>query len=62
MRIAFLTWEYPPNVVGGLGVYSQYAVRELLALGQDVVVFTPNHGDQPEDAVENGARVLRPRV
>jgi hypothetical protein len=33
MRIAFLTWEYPPNVVGGLGVYSQYAVRELAKLG-----------------------------
>ncbi len=62
MRIAFLTWEYPPNVVGGLGVYSQYAVRELLAMGQEVTVFTPNHGDQPEDAVEDGARVLRPRV
>ena len=62
MRIAFLTWEYPPNVVGGLGVYSQSAVRELRALGLEVVGFTPNHGGQPEDAVEDGVRVLRPRV
>ncbi|MDP6349059.1 MAG: glycogen/starch synthase [Chloroflexota bacterium] len=62
MRIAFLTWAYPPNVVVGLGVYSQYAVRELVKLGQDVTVFTPNHGPQPEDAIENGVRVIRPRV
>lgn len=62
MRIAFLTWEYPPNVVGGLGVYSQYAVRELQALGQDVTVFTVNHGDQPEAAEEDGVRVIRPAV
>jgi glycosyltransferase involved in cell wall biosynthesis len=62
MRIAFLTWEYPPNVFSGLGVYSQYAVRELVKLGQDVTVFTPNRRTQPEDAIENGVRVVRPRV
>ncbi|HJN39594.1 MAG TPA: glycosyltransferase family 4 protein [Chloroflexota bacterium] len=47
---------------GGLGVYSQYAVRELAKLGQDVTVLTPNRGQQPEDAIENGVRVFRPRV
>ena len=31
-------------------------------LGQDVTVFTAIHGDQPEDAVEDGVRVIRPRT
>ena len=41
MRIAFVTFEYPPFVVGGAGVYAKYVTKELSNLGHDVVVFSP---------------------
>ena len=61
MRIAFLTWEYPPSVVGGLGVFSENVVRGLAAGGHDVIVFTLNRDEAPEDTRTEEARVVRPR-
>lgn len=62
MRIAFITWEFPPFVVGGLGVYSDNMVRGLVACGHDVVVFTANSGQGPEDGAYAGATVVRPQA
>jgi len=42
MRIAFVTFEYPPFVVGGAGVYAKHITEELSKLGHDVVVFSPS--------------------
>ena len=39
-RVAFFTYEYPPHVEGGAGVYAARLVPELVRLGLDVTVFT----------------------
>ena len=41
MRIAFVTFEYPPFIAGGAGVYANHITEELAKLGHQVVVFTP---------------------
>jgi|BarGraIncu01122A_1022018.scaffolds.fasta_scaffold02615_3 glycosyltransferase involved in cell wall biosynthesis len=41
MRIAFVTFEFPPYVLGGAGKYAAGLTRELAKLGHDVVVFAP---------------------
>lgn len=40
MKIAFVTMEYPPNVYGGLGVYSGEITTRLAKLGHEVHVFS----------------------
>lgn len=35
MRVAFVTFEYPPFVIGGAGVYAAHLTEELAKLGQD---------------------------
>lgn len=42
MRIAFITFEYPPTIVGGAGTYAINVTRELAKLGHEVTVFTPH--------------------
>lgn len=42
MRIAFVTFEYPPFIIGGAGIYALNITRELAKLGHQVVVFTPD--------------------
>ncbi|MEM3361376.1 MAG: hypothetical protein QXV85_09270 [Candidatus Bathyarchaeia archaeon] len=44
MRIGFFVWEYPPQIVGGLGTYAEYITREFVQLCHDVSVFTLNQG------------------
>ena len=41
MRIAFVTFEYPPFIIGGAGIYAKNVTEELAKLGHEVVVFTP---------------------
>ncbi|MDI6867739.1 glycosyltransferase [Methanoculleus sp.] len=41
MRVAFVTFEYPPFIIGGAGVYAARVTEELASLGHQVVVFTP---------------------
>jgi glycosyltransferase involved in cell wall biosynthesis len=48
MRIAFVTFEYPPIVIGGAGIYAKYVTKEISNLGHDVVVFTPNNNRYEE--------------
>jgi glycosyltransferase involved in cell wall biosynthesis len=55
MRVAFVTFEYPPFIVGGAGVHAAHITEELAKLGHQVVVFTPAAGnidgvEQPSDA------------
>lgn len=45
MRIAFITFEYPPHVLGGAGVYAEKVTRELAKLGHEIIVFTPELGN-----------------
>ena len=51
LRIAFITFEYPPFVLGGAGVYAKNITREITKLGHNVVVFTPKIGDEIEKKI-----------
>jgi glycosyltransferase involved in cell wall biosynthesis len=55
MKIAFVTFEYPPFIIGGAGVHAAHITEELARLGHQVVVFTPAVGntdgvEQPSDS------------
>lgn len=52
MRIAFITFEYPPFIVGGAGIYAANICNELASLGHQVVVFTPKFSDSPSQIDE----------
>ena len=48
MRIAFVTFEYPPFIMGGAGIYATNIIRELAKLGHQVIVFTQKINDLEE--------------
>jgi glycogen(starch) synthase len=54
-----LSWEYPPLVVGGVATHVHGLAGAMHRLGHEVVVFTRDHPDCPEDEVVDGVRVLR---
>jgi glycogen synthase len=62
MRIAMVSWELPPLVVGGLAAHVDGLSRALARAGHDVVVLTLHHADVPDDYVIEGVRVLRART
>jgi len=45
MKIAFVTFEYPPFILGGAGIYAQNVTEELAKLGHQITVFTPRYND-----------------
>jgi len=42
MRIAYVTFEYPPFILGGAGVHAKCITQELARIGHEIVVFTPS--------------------
>lgn len=46
MKICFITFEYPPKVIGGLGVYAEQIVEGLNAKNIDVTIIS--RGDRTE--------------
>ena len=62
MRICFFVWEYPPQLVGGLGTYAEYITREFVEMGHDVTVFTLNPGNLKTREVIQGVEVHRPLI
>ncbi|MEM3085623.1 MAG: glycosyltransferase family 4 protein [Halobacteria archaeon] len=60
MKIAFLVWEYPPRIVGGLGTFAQNIAPEMVRQGHEVTIFTINPGDLKTEEVMEGVRVFRP--
>jgi glycogen synthase len=62
MRIAFISYEYPPDTaLGGIATYVAQIARCLAAAGEDVEVFcgSPN---RTESTVEDGVTVHRIKV
>lgn len=45
MKIAFITFEYPPFIMGGAGIYAANITRQLAKLDHQVIVFTPKIKD-----------------
>jgi glycosyltransferase involved in cell wall biosynthesis len=62
LRIGFFVWEYPPQLVGGLGTYAEYITQELVDIGHDVSVFTLNRGDSKTRDVFKGVEIHRPLI
>lgn len=42
MKVAFITFEYPPFIIGGAGTYAKNISENLAKLGHEVFVFTPD--------------------
>ena len=59
VRVLMLSWEYPPDVVGGLGRHVGALASELAAAGHDVRVVTRGDADRPTSVVDAGVRVIR---
>ncbi|MEO9327361.1 glycosyltransferase family 4 protein [Gordonia aurantiaca] len=64
MKVLFVSWEYPPVVVGGLGRHVHHLATEMAAAGHEVVVLTrhPSGTDAvthpTTDTVVEGVRVI----
>jgi glycosyltransferase involved in cell wall biosynthesis len=62
MRIALLSYEYPPQTgFGGIGTYTWYHARALAALGHDVHVFAGSVEEGVWESEHEGVRVTRTR-
>jgi glycogen(starch) synthase len=59
MKIAFVTFEYPPFVEGGAGIYATNLTEELANLGHEVHVIAPKLTGSKEYEVINGVRIHR---
>lgn len=60
MRIALLSYEYPPDTgFGGIGTYSWYQARALAKLGHDVHVFAGATTDGVSHTEHDGVKVTR---
>ena len=60
MRIIMLSWEYPPNIVGGMGRHVADLSPALAQLGVEVHVITPiNKLNQAKIQIEDGVHVHR---
>jgi len=62
VRIGFFVYEYPPQLVGGLGTYAEYMTREYVDLGHDVSVFTLNNNGLQTYEVLRGVEIHRPQI
>ncbi len=58
MRIAMVTWEYPPRIVGGLAVHCKGLAEGLVRNRHEVNVITVGY-DLPEYENINGVNVYR---
>lgn len=60
MRVLMLSWEYPPNLVGGLGSHVAALSPALAAQGVDLTVVTPRwKGGEPVERINAHAVVYR---
>lgn len=59
MKIAFITFQYPPFVQGGSGTYAYNLAKELARLGHEVHVITPRVVGYDKELVEEGLVVHR---
>jgi glycosyltransferase involved in cell wall biosynthesis len=59
MKIAFFSWEYPPFLVGGLGIYTLNMTKKFVEKGNEVSVFTMNFNFK-EFEEKDGVKIYRP--
>jgi glycosyltransferase involved in cell wall biosynthesis len=59
MKILVLSWEFPPRIVGGIARHVGELYPELVKLGHEVYLITPEFGNAPMYEVVEGIRVHR---
>ncbi|MEM5836352.1 MAG: glycosyltransferase family 4 protein [Candidatus Aenigmatarchaeota archaeon] len=59
MKIAFFSWEYPPFLVGGLGIYSLSIVKKFVEKGNEVSIFTLGFKNSKEFEKKDGIKIYR---
>ena len=59
MRVAMLTWEYPPRIVGGLAMHVYDLSTALARSGMEVTVITVNDQGLAEREELEGVRLIR---
>jgi glycogen(starch) synthase len=62
LRICFFVYEYPPQIVGGLGTYAEYITQQYVDIGHDVSVFTLNNNRLKTREIMKGVEVHRPQI
>jgi len=62
LRIGFFVYEYPPQLVGGLGTYAEYITQQYVDIGHDVSVFTLNNNGLKTREIMRGVEVHRPEI
>ncbi len=58
MRLAFISWEYPPLYTGGIGNYTHQAAHMFRARGHDVTVFAGS-AERTETTSDEGLTIER---
>ena len=59
MHVAFVTLQYPPGGIGGIGTYVQTVARTMTDAGHDVTVICVADGQTRSTTMEGGVRVER---
>ncbi|MFQ4142214.1 glycosyltransferase family 4 protein [Chlorogloeopsis sp. ULAP02] len=59
MKILVMSWEFPPRIVGGIARHVSELYPELVKLGHEVHLMTPEFGHAPLYEVVEGVRVHR---
>lgn len=59
MKILMLTWEYPPNIVGGIARVVQGLSTNLVKKGHEVHVITYQEGNLKAEEIEDGVYIHR---
>lgn len=57
-----VTWEFPPDAVGGVSAHVDGLTRAMSRAGHEVVVLTLASNSREDETVENGVRVLRAHI
>ncbi len=61
MKVAMVTWEYPPRIVGGIAPHCEGLAKALSRLGHDVYIFTLDFPGTPDWEETEGVKVYRTR-
>jgi len=59
--LQFLSWEYPPRIVGGLARHVYWLSRELARRGVEVLVVTLDYPGAPRFEYVDGVKIVRVR-
>ncbi len=59
MKILVLSWEFPPRIIGGIARHVGELYPELVKLGHEVYIITPEFGNAPMYEVVEGIQVHR---